>query len=290
MDSLGNSSSGGLGGHPSATATPISVEQVDYPIGTFVDAPAENYVLCLVQHGSGQIRSTFANGRPVAHSFRRGMFVPMTTPDTRAEFSTNASMRHLVTTLHPSTFECWAKDRGPSMLQTLKTLQERAFDDPLLEEIVCAIWVETQTGGKNGELFRDAMQLALAGAILRKAGDDAHNRNCSAQRISDLQLSLITDYLRHNMSEKIRLVDLSSLVDMHERSFSAAFKGKTGQTPYQYLLDIRIERARSMLHSSTATILQIAHDTGFADQAHLTAVFTRRVGVPPAHYRRETMQ
>jgi AraC family transcriptional regulator len=290
MTSLESSSTVASAAITSAGAILTMIEQVDYPAGEFVDAPGENYVLCLIKKGCGEIRSRFARGRQTAQKFRSGMFVPITMPDTRAEFSMGAPMRHLVVTLHPSTFGCWVEDRGPTVLGTIPRLQERGFRDPLLEQIVCAIWSEAQSGRETGDLFGDALRLALTGAILRKAGDGAHNHGHPAKRMSDIQLSRATDFLRNNFSQKILLADVSSLIDMQERTFSAAFKRTTGQTPYQYLLDLRIERARSLLISSSTPISGIAHETGFADQAHLTAAFTRRIGVPPAHYRRSSRQ
>ncbi|RZL09033.1 MAG: AraC family transcriptional regulator [Rubrivivax sp.] len=66
--------------------------------------------------------------------------------------------------------------------------------------------------------------------------------------------------------------------------FAAAFKASTGRTPYQWLLVRKIDKAKMLLKRGLP-LAGIALDCGFADQAHLTRVFSTTVGVTPGRWK-----
>jgi len=266
-------------------AIPLRIDQVDFPTGDFIDAPVEDYVLCFIVQGCGDVRTAFDGRKAQQQYFRSGMFMPLTLPNTRAEFWMSAPMQHLVVTLPPSIFDDWTRNRSAAALESVTNLQDRGFKDPLLAEVVRAAWCEAQSGNLNGSLYADALRMTLTGAILRRAGD-APPSDALARRLSKSQIAAVKDYLRHHLGDQISLPRLAGVVGMRERTFSDAFKSAIGQTPHQFLLALRIDRAKEHLAHGTMTIHEIAAATGFADQAHLTSAFSRRVGVPPARYRR----
>ena len=66
-----------------------------------------------------------------------------------------------------------------------------------------------------------------------------------------------------------------------------AFKAAVGQSPHQYVLGRRIERAKKLLRDSDLPIVEVALASGFSSQSHLSNWFLRSVGVSPAAYRRQ---
>jgi AraC family transcriptional regulator len=63
--------------------------------------------------------------------------------------------------------------------------------------------------------------------------------------------------------------------------FSRAFRETMGRAPHQYLLSMRLEKARRLLEAPDANLSDVAHRTGFADQAHFTRLFKRSYGITP---------
>jgi AraC-like DNA-binding protein len=66
--------------------------------------------------------------------------------------------------------------------------------------------------------------------------------------------------------------------------FCQAFKRSTGHAPHRWLQEVRIARAQTLLLADMP-IVEVADRCGFADQSHLTRVFGRLVGMPPARWR-----
>lgn len=68
--------------------------------------------------------------------------------------------------------------------------------------------------------------------------------------------------------------------------FTKAFQKTLGQSPHQWLLEQRVEQARTLLMTSCLTLSEIAIACGFSDQSHFSRVFAKRVGASPGAWRR----
>lgn len=68
--------------------------------------------------------------------------------------------------------------------------------------------------------------------------------------------------------------------------FATVFAGETGRTPRQFLIDVRVERAKTLLRDSDAPITEIAIELGFASSQHFARTFKERVGVTASDWRR----
>ncbi|MBB3329343.1 transcriptional regulator GlxA family with amidase domain [Halomonas campaniensis] len=79
------------------------------------------------------------------------------------------------------------------------------------------------------------------------------------------------------------MVEQSGLTD---RSFKRRFRQATGMTPMEYVHTLRLEEAKQMLESGEAPIDEVAEQVGYADPSFFRALFRRRVGLTPSHYRR----
>jgi AraC-like DNA-binding protein len=67
--------------------------------------------------------------------------------------------------------------------------------------------------------------------------------------------------------------------------FIRSFRESTVKTPYQFLLDRRVQRAQTLMRDPRASLAKIAISSGFADLHHLARAFRRTIGVTPSAYR-----
>ena len=90
---------------------------------------------------------------------------------------------------------------------------------------------------------------------------------------------------RAHLGENISLNDLAAAVALSRFHFARMFRQSVGTSPHEYVLQQRLERARTMLSRTNASLLEIAGCCGFADQSHMNRVFRKRVGQTPGQYR-----
>ncbi|WP_158156792.1 AraC family transcriptional regulator [Pseudomonas sp.] len=88
------------------------------------------------------------------------------------------------------------------------------------------------------------------------------------------------------LSGDLSIADVARACSLSRSHFSRAFKKATGQAPRDWLLQARIERAKTLLADRALSIARVGLDCGFADQSHFTRVFTRCLGTTPFAWRR----
>jgi len=157
--------------------------------------------------------------------------------------------------------------------------------DPTITDIARQVLDELEQPGLGTRLFADVAARALALAIVRRHST-ASGRNVSPRvEMTARQLRLATDFIETRIDEELTLENISAVADMSPFRFARAFRKATGQSPRQYVIARRIERAKQLLRSTDKDIAEIANHVGFATQSHFTTIFGRRCGTTPRRYR-----
>jgi AraC family transcriptional regulator len=98
--------------------------------------------------------------------------------------------------------------------------------------------------------------------------------------------SALFEFVEDGLDSEITLKALADLAGMSVTRFVKAFATAFHATPYQFLLDRRIDRAKSQLLRTSLTIAEISTAVGFSTPGHFATAFKHRVGVSPSAYRR----
>lgn len=98
----------------------------------------------------------------------------------------------------------------------------------------------------------------------------------------------MADYLEGHHQEKITLTELSRRFYLSPNRLIEVFSGDTGRTPYAYLMEYRLARARELLLNTDLSAAQIAAQVGFGSASNFGYQFTRAYGQPPLQFRRAT--
>lgn len=94
-------------------------------------------------------------------------------------------------------------------------------------------------------------------------------------------------YIERNYSKSIELSDLAKIDGVSEEHLCRIFKSYTGMRPFEYIKNLRIQRAKEYLcEHPDVKICDIAKITGFQSESYFCMVFKKNVGVTPAEYRR----
>nr|WP_322786853.1 AraC family transcriptional regulator [Mycolicibacterium septicum] len=100
--------------------------------------------------------------------------------------------------------------------------------------------------------------------------------------------TMLVEYLNDSLDSEIHLDALAQLTGMPVQGFIGAFRRAFHTTPYQFLLDLRIERAKTLLLTTSQSIAEIGSSAGFSTPSHFATAFRRRVGISPSEYRRQS--
>ncbi len=125
-----------------------------------------------------------------------------------------------------------------------------------------------------------AIDAALSGVASQRPinGDDAGD--------PDDVLERVRRYVRRNYSSDVTLDDMADRAGMSKFHFSRRFKEETGTSPYRFVLETRIDRAKRLLEESAQPIGTIARSVGFKSHSQFNRTFKSLVGVTPGTYRR----
>jgi AraC-like DNA-binding protein len=100
-------------------------------------------------------------------------------------------------------------------------------------------------------------------------------------------ISRACDYLRAHYAENVSLDTLARIAHLSPFHFNRVFAAQCGMPPHAFQTQLRVARAKELLRRGGA-LTQVALQTGFADQSHLTRHFKRLTGVPPGQYRQSS--
>ena len=87
--------------------------------------------------------------------------------------------------------------------------------------------------------------------------------------------------------KKLDLDELSAELHMSKSSLIRVFRRNCGVTPYEYLLQLKIKTAKSLLRDTELTIREISERLAVSDEHYLSAMFRKRTGMRPGEYRKK---
>ena len=93
--------------------------------------------------------------------------------------------------------------------------------------------------------------------------------------------------IEYNYNNKITVQGLADSFYLDEAYFSRLFKEKTGLSPKQYLLNVRLKRAKELLSETVYPIKEISTATGFSDPLYFSKLFLKKEGISPSIYRKQ---
>jgi AraC family transcriptional regulator len=244
------------------------------------DLPHLNIILEVVG-GRVLVSGEGTEGRPSAR--HRGSHLSMIPAGIRAwQHSDYISMfRDLVLEVEPN-----------HILETLEGTLDLAevfaprfmFFNPNLLRIAELMASECEPGKPEDVLYGDSLSVALLIGLSR-LGRATLPRNFHGG-LAPWQTKRVLEYLDAHINASVSLKTLADLAQLSQSHFIRAFKASTGVTPYRWLLDARVRRAQQLLVDKGWPLPQIAVESGFADQSHLTRIFRRVTGENPGAWRR----
>lgn len=169
------------------------------------------------------------------------------------------------------------------MLQTsdpFKQMWSIVPQEPLeLLELVHSMldgWTEENDGLSRLRVRGDFIRFVHAIMRQRVLGSDAPS----------LAEQVIRHLARH-YRQSISLEQLARQLNYSPQYISRKFKEQTGRSPMDYVIGLRMDRAKELLHATGSTLQEVAAHVGYADLMYFNRMFKKTAGLTPGQYRKE---
>jgi AraC family transcriptional regulator len=214
--------------------------------------------------------------------------------DTRAEWSYVGSCESIHVYIDRDVMRRFVDQSLPSGL-TRRINDFFAIADPWLKAYFEMLMSEFEVTGASlhsaDPLFLGETEHLLIHHLVRWHSDDG-GRHIDALRVRHgvnplppIIMRRVMAYVESNLADNICLQDLADIAHMSAGHFLRAFRVASGTTPYHYVLEQRLQRARSMLAKWGTPVSRVAAECGFKTLSHLSAKFHARFCVSPSRYR-----
>jgi AraC family transcriptional regulator len=159
--------------------------------------------------------------------------------------------------------------------------------DARVGALAATVNAERIAGFPSGRLFLDSVEQALAVALVNDYAVRHHSLQTHRGGLGSARLRRIKEFIDAKIEDDLTLCEMAQAVELSTAYFSRMFRKSTGETPHQFLLRRRLERAKKMLRSADERVLDVAVACGFKSQQHFAQVFRHVCRVTPTEYRRE---
>lgn len=151
--------------------------------------------------------------------------------------------------------------------------------DPLVEHVVRALIAELQAPAPAGRIYADSLAIALATRLLQNFAVVGF---AGRQTLSKPQIRRIVEFIETNLDGELTLAQVAEVAGMSIPHLTTLFRRTMGQSVHAYVMERRVQRARTLLLGRGLTIAEVALETGFAHQSHLARWMRRLLGVTPS--------
>ena len=103
-----------------------------------------------------------------------------------------------------------------------------------------------------------------------------------------IRLCRARDALRNRHSETFSIDVVAREAEMSVYHFIRTFKATFGKTPHEFLIEVRLNRAKQLLIADNCSITDICMEVGYSSLGSFSDLFSRHVGIAPSAYRRQS--
>lgn len=104
------------------------------------------------------------------------------------------------------------------------------------------------------------------------------------------EIERTVEFIYQHFGAKLTISDLAQIASMSESHFIRVFKKETGYSPMEFLIRVRIDKAKKLLRSGTKNITEVSLQCGFSSTSHFSSSFTKHTGVTPSEYQNSYTQ
>ncbi|NLG36923.1 MAG: helix-turn-helix transcriptional regulator [Clostridiales bacterium] len=158
---------------------------------------------------------------------------------------------------------------------------------PAMRELLRAFVRESRAGQPGNQLMLESLCVQAAILLLREGSHSMSESSPFEPHIHPDEESVkkAIAYIADNYQNRISLFEIADETHYSPYHFLRIFKRHTGRTPFGFLLDLKIGKAKEMLRKTDCTISQICDLCGFSSLSYFSRVFREKTGLSPSQFR-----
>lgn len=182
----------------------------------------------------------------------------------------------------------------PAIVQSAaQSLQQRGsaiaphlqLHDPVLEHLAWALVFELEQGVASDRVLAESLGDAIALQLVRVSSSAPPLE--ATRGLTRRQAAAVTAYIKEHLADDLTLADLAGVVGLSPSHFKVQFKSSIGVPVHQYVIRARVDHAVRLLVEGKTRLCDVAQQSGFAHQSHLTRCMRRLLGMTPGAALRE---
>lgn len=173
-------------------------------------------------------------------------------------------------------------------LKSIELIPQHCVGDPLISTVGLALKSQLELGSKSSQLYVESAANLIAAHLLQHYSTRRSLVQECSYGLSQSKLTIVEDYIDRHLSTDLSLYNIAEQVGMSQSHFSRLFKQSTGLSPWQYVIQRRVELAKQLLRKEELTIEKISDRLGFASHSQFTIFFQKYTSISPKKYRQQS--
>ncbi len=158
--------------------------------------------------------------------------------------------------------------------------------DNELETLSWAMKRESELGYPSGRVYLDGLTLAIASRLVARHSSLTNGVEQRNGGLTGYRLKQVLSFIEEQLAEDLSLEKIAAIAGISLSHLNSLFRGSMGMPVHQYVIQRRVERAKTLLLQNGLSITEIALEAGFAHQSHMARHMRRAHGLPPRAIKR----
>ena len=174
----------------------------------------------------------------------------------------------------------------PAFFCSNYVIMERKINDEHISELFNKIIEQYRSKTKVSTLYINGYASLLAGCLVEKYSKEELSESRYRKYVQKAEkINEAVTYINNNCTCDVRTKELSDMVHLSEGHFCNLFKAVTGKTAKDYILNLRLDKAKDLLKDTDMTITEICYCCGFSDPNYFARIFKKKIGLSPSSFR-----
>jgi AraC family transcriptional regulator len=253
------------------------------PAGMPTEVFAQHHLLLNLQTNPHRVEN-WRDGLHRDFTYRINEIV-LTPAGVRSGWRWHARSKVIVITIEPDKLERFARSELGLILtrRQLKDVAQAEDADICQAGVMLLDALRMRTTG--AEVMYESLARVFLVKLLQRYGEERHEALEFGGGFTARQYKRVLDFVEANFAGPVTIEEMAAEAGLSPAHFSRLFKQVLGDSPYQFVMDYRVEQAKKMLTDRERPLIDVALACGFSDQPHFGRVFKKLTGLTPREFR-----